>query len=152
VSWTGARDAIYTHFIANSPVAEARIDKSAFNGVAEKFNPPAPDFTTPANSTWVRPQVDSVPGSSPIGIGADAMMQRRGLLTVAHFFMRGTGETDTAIVNTTITAFHRQMIAGTGLVAEFEDADEPDAIGITDDSSWYQINVQVPFRIQEASP
>lgn len=149
MSWTGARDAIYTRFLAQSPVPTSRVNLAMFNGSV--FNPPSIDFDTPSNSTWVRPQVDAVPGATPIGIGQSAAMQRRGILTVAHFFVAGSGETDISIVNDTITAFHRIEVSGTGLVAEFEDADEPDAVGFTDDEAWFQINATIPFRVQESS-
>jgi len=77
--------------LANAPVPSGRIDTSMFNGSV--FSPPDPDFTTPSNATWMRFQVDTVPGSAiPLGVGTTAMRFRRGLITAGFFFMADTDE------------------------------------------------------------
>ncbi len=146
--WMLARTQIKTRVLANSPVPSARINLSEFNSDPTDWVDPEPNFTTPSNSSWFRPQVDSVPVFDQPWIGDTAMMFRRGLLTFEWFFMAGTGEDDFASpINTLNTAFQRKAFG----IVEMDDFDEPDVLGLTDGGKWMRVNSQAGFIVQQSS-
>ena len=143
-----ARDAIYTRILANNPVPSARVNLSMFNSDQASWTDPAPDFATPGNCTWWKPQIDSVPVFSQPWVGEAAPMYRRGLFTAEWYFLAGTGETDfDTPINALNTALHRQSFNG----VEFDDFQEPDVLGLTDDDKWFRVDSSAGFVVQQSS-
>jgi len=146
--WMAARTEIKTRVLANSPVPSARVNLTSYNSDQQGWDTPEPDFATPSNSTWFKFQVDSVPLFDQPWVGTAAPMYRRGLFTASWHFVAGTGEDAYATpINALNTALHRQCFG----VVEFDDFDEPDIVGLTEDKEWMRVDSQAGFAVQQSS-
>lgn len=150
MSWTQEQDAIWAHWRTNRPIAAARCDESDWNGA--KFNPPAVDAITPANSIWIRFVQRAVQRSGrPFVLGASAPNYRQGMVVFQIFYPRGVdGE---AYVASTIQScwsmFHRLTLSADPQI-QFGDSHPPERIPPGDDrAEWMQVNVLTPYEVIE---
>lgn len=140
MSWSAQENAIAARFATQSTIAT--LDWSGYNLPMATL--PAP---TDADPIWARLSVRAVRGTGrPIGMGPLAPTYRDGLIYVQHFGPAAIGEAlISEAVDETVGIFHRVAFSG----VYCHDVDPPERVGIDQSLGWHQVNVIVPYHIEE---